>query len=145
MVLQSALTKNEREREREKARFCKGCLHLGTYGTDKMEIIPHCDISVVKPTRCTNVSNLFYFGMTLYTFRTVFPSVIRSSKLYIQQQAFFKQILLSACFKTVHRAKGVWQIPVAVCKILNSWWTETPSETCRVSFQNKINLIYGCI
>jgi len=33
-----------------------------------------------------------YFGMTLYMFRTVFPSVIRSSRLYIQQQAYVKQI-----------------------------------------------------
>jgi len=45
-------------------------------------------ISIVKPTRCTNVSNLFYFGMTLYMFRTVFPSIIRSSRLYIQQYLF---------------------------------------------------------
>ena len=51
-------------------------------------------ISVVKPTRCTNVSNLFYFGMTLYTFQTVFLSIIRSSRLYVQQQAYVKQILL---------------------------------------------------
>ena len=51
-------------------------------------------ISIVKPTRCTTVSNLLYFGMTLYMFRTVFPSIIRSSRLYIQQQAFVKQILL---------------------------------------------------
>jgi len=43
------------------------------------------------------VSNLFYFEMTLYMFRTVFPSIIRSSRLYIQQQAFVKKILLSAC------------------------------------------------
>ena len=36
-------------------------------------------------------------------------------------------------------AVSVWQIPVAVCTILNSWWwTERPSETCRMSFQNKI-------
>jgi len=28
-------------------------------------------------------------------FRTVFPSIIRSSRLYIQQQAFVKQILLA--------------------------------------------------
>ena len=42
-------------------------------------------ISIVKPTRCTSVSNLFYFGMTFYMFRTVFPSIIRSSRLYIQQ------------------------------------------------------------
>jgi len=38
-----------------------------------------------------------YFGMTIYMFRTVFPSIIRSSRLYIQQQAFVKQTLLSAC------------------------------------------------
>ena len=43
-------------------------------------------ISIVKPTICTSVSNLFYFGMTLYMFRTVFPSIISSSRLYIQQQ-----------------------------------------------------------
>jgi len=49
--------------------------------------------SIVKPTRCTNLSNLFYFGVTLYMFRTVFPSII-SSRLYIQQQTFVKQILL---------------------------------------------------
>jgi len=32
--------------------------------------------------------------MPLYMFQTVFPSIIRSSSLYIQQQAFVKQILL---------------------------------------------------
>jgi len=52
-------------------------------------------MSIVRPPRCTNVSNLFYFGMTLYMFRTVFPSIIRSSRLYIQQQAYVQQILLS--------------------------------------------------
>ena len=31
-------------------------------------------ISIVKPTRCTSVSNLFYFRMTLYMFWAVFPS-----------------------------------------------------------------------
>jgi len=35
--------------------------------------------------------------MTLYMFRMVFPSIIRSSRLYIPQQAFVKQMLLSAC------------------------------------------------
>jgi len=30
-------------------------------------------------------------------FQTVFPSIIRSSQLYIQQQVWFKQILLPAC------------------------------------------------
>jgi len=31
-----------------------------------------------------NISNLFYFGTILYMFRTVFPSIIRSSRLYTQ-------------------------------------------------------------
>jgi len=35
--------------------------------------------------------------ITLYMFRTVFPSIIRSSRLYIQQHTYVKQILLSAC------------------------------------------------
>jgi len=30
----------------------------------------------------------------MYMFRTVFPSIIRSSRLYIQQQAYVKEILL---------------------------------------------------
>jgi len=53
-------------------------------------------------------------------------------------------------FKTVQTATGicqtisVWQMPVAVYTVLNSWWwTERPSETCRVSFQNKIILYIG--
>jgi len=51
----------------------------------------HCSIiCTVKPTRFTDVSNLFYFGMTVYMFRTVFPSIIRSSRLYIQQQAYVR-------------------------------------------------------
>jgi len=51
----------------------------GVPGLMSMEVI-----SIVKPTRCTNVSNLFYFGMTHYMLRTVFPSIIRSSRLCIQ-------------------------------------------------------------
>ena len=31
-----------------------------------------------------NISNLFYFGTTFYMFRTVFQSIIRSLRLYIQ-------------------------------------------------------------
>ena len=38
----------------------------------------------------------FYFEMTLYMFRTAFPSIIRSSRLYIQQQTYAKQTLLTA-------------------------------------------------
>jgi hypothetical protein len=31
-----------------------------------------------------SISNLFYFGTTLYMFRTVSPSIISSLRLYIQ-------------------------------------------------------------
>jgi hypothetical protein len=37
-----------------------------------------------------------YFGLTLYLFRTVFPSIIRSSRLYIQQQVYVKQMLAAS-------------------------------------------------
>jgi len=51
-------------------------------------------VPIVTPTRCTSFSNLFYFEITLYVFWTVFPSIIRSSRLYIQQQVYVIQILL---------------------------------------------------
>jgi len=50
-----------------------------------------------KTNQMHQCTKLFYFGMTLYMFRTVFPSIIRSSRLYIQQQAFVKQILFDKC------------------------------------------------
>jgi hypothetical protein len=34
-----------------------------------------------------------YLGITLYMFWTVFPSIMRSSRLYIQQQVYVKEIL----------------------------------------------------
>jgi hypothetical protein len=41
-----------------------------------------------KTKEMHNISNLFYFGTTLYMFRTVFPSIIRSLRLYIQHQVY---------------------------------------------------------
>jgi hypothetical protein len=38
-----------------------------------------------------------YFELTLYMFQTAFPSIIRSSRMYIQQQAYVRQILIPAC------------------------------------------------
>ena len=40
-----------------------------------------------------NISNLFYFGTTLYVFRTVSPSIIRSLRLYIQHEVYVIQVL----------------------------------------------------
>ena len=41
-----------------------------------------------KTNQMHNISNLFYFRTTLYVFRTVFPSIIRSLRLYIQHQVY---------------------------------------------------------
>jgi len=41
---------------------------------------------------------LFYFSMTQYMFRPVFPSSIRSSRLYIQKQAFAVCAVLNSLF-----------------------------------------------
>ena len=46
-----------------------------------------------KTNQMHNISNLFYFGTTLYMFRTVFLSIIRSLRLYIQHQVYVIQVL----------------------------------------------------
>jgi len=73
--------------------YIQSQINSGKFTTKTYKNIPFR----VKQTGRTNVSNLFYFGMTLYMFRMVFQSIIRSSRLYIQQQVFVKQKLLSAC------------------------------------------------
>jgi len=46
-----------------------------------------------KTNQMHNISNLFYFGTTLYMFRTVFLSIIRSLRLYIQHHTMQPQNL----------------------------------------------------
>jgi hypothetical protein len=98
-----------------------------------------------KTNQMHNISNLFYFWTTLYMFRTVFPSVIRSLRLYIQHQVLW--LLASGnemiSFTLAVSTEPAWHTPDSVCTVLDSWWwTERLSETCRVLFQNKINLRY---
>ena len=42
------------------------------------------------------VSQIIYSCKTLYMFRTVLPSIIRSSKLHIRQQAYVRQLVVPA-------------------------------------------------
>jgi len=46
-----------------------------------------------KTNKMHNASNLFYFGTKLYMFWTIFPSIIRSLRLYIQYQVYVIQVL----------------------------------------------------
>ena len=45
-----------------------------------------------KTNQMHNIPNLFYFGTTLYRFRTVSPSIIRSLRWYIQHQVYVIQV-----------------------------------------------------
>ena len=48
-------------------------------------------------------------------FRTVFPSIIRSSRLYIQQQAYVKQILLASGDVPASKQSAVSDICLLLC------------------------------
>jgi hypothetical protein len=62
----------------------------------------------IKTNQMHNISNLFYFGTTLYMFRTVSPSIIRSLRLYIQHQVYVIQVLwLPASKQPQNRPKHV--------------------------------------
>ena len=52
------------------------------------------------------VSQIIYSCKTLYMFRAVFPSIMRSSRLHIQQQAYVKQLLLPAASVPTLAASG---------------------------------------
>jgi hypothetical protein len=66
-------------------------------------------VILVKPTRCTNLSNLFWKDQDGTSWSC-------------------------CCSKSV-----CMTYTIAECTVNNSWWwTEELSETCRVSFQNKL-------
>ena len=101
-----------------------------------------------KTNHMHNISNLFYFGTTLYMFRTVSPSIIRSLRLYIQHQVYVIQVLwllasgnISFPLASSHRTCVIyiWYCMYSLRLLI---WMERPSKTCRVLFQNKTNLRY---
>jgi hypothetical protein len=46
-----------------------------------------------KTNQMHNISNLFYFGIIIYMFRTASLSIIRNLRLYIQHKVYVIQIL----------------------------------------------------
>ena len=73
------------------------CVKQNNIHVDVHRAVHHNIISIVIPTRCTNVSNLFYFifGMTLH--------VLDGLSVHHQE------------FKIVLTAKGICQTDTAVC------------------------------
>jgi len=63
------------------------------HGQQNIKNCSYC-VLIVQPTRC-NVSQIIYFCKTLYMFQTVFPSIIRSSKLHIQRQVLVWRCMCS--------------------------------------------------
>ena len=102
---------------------------------------------IIKPTRCTNFSNLFWnetlhvsdsssvHHQEFFTVHTVMVYVIQvfwqlASRIRMERSSIL--ILLASCQQTCIT------YTIAVCTVKSSWWwTEELSETCRVSFQNK--------
>jgi len=80
--------------------------------------------------------------MKLYMFRTVRLSIIRSLFTVNLAMVYAIQVcrqLSSSCSCSTSVYKPVWLIPLLSLQWINSWWwTDELSETCRVSWQNKI-------
>jgi len=55
-----------------------------------------------------NILNLFYFLTTLYMFRTVCPSTIRSLRLYIQHQVYVIQVLWLLASRQPQNLYGIY-------------------------------------
>jgi hypothetical protein len=105
----------------------------------------------IKPTRCTNFSNLFW-NETLHVsdsssvhHQQLFT--VHSAMVYVTQTAFEQQQRQDqdgtvpswscCCSKAVYKP-ACMTYTIAECTVNNCWWwTEELSETCRVSFQNK--------
>jgi hypothetical protein len=95
---------------------------------------------IMKPTRCTNLSNLFW-NENLHvsdSFSVHHQELLtaHSAMVYViqvcRQLSIRLSVLLDSCLQTS------MTYTIAECTVNNSWWwTEELSETCRVSFQNK--------
>jgi hypothetical protein len=72
--------------------------------------------SIVKPTRCTNVSNLFYFGIALHV----------SDGFPVHRQEF----------KTVHTSTGICQTDTAVCLLASRQTELCKSAACPIELHD---------
>jgi hypothetical protein len=67
----------------------------------------HRILFCIETNQMHNISNLFYFGTTLYMFREVSPSFIRILRLYIQSQVFVIQVLWLIASKQTENLYGI--------------------------------------
>ena len=76
----------------------------------------YTNIPIVKPTRCT----IFWvYWISLYMFRTVFPSIIRSSRLYIQHQVYVNRFI--DCMLAYSQQKNVHLVGFTIEIYHDAW------------------------
>ena len=93
------------------------------------------------------LSQIIYSFKTFYMFRTVFPSIIRTSKLRIHQLYMSNRtcylLLLGMRWSSISTpiaagSSSCLTYTVTVYAVLSSWsWTERRSETCREFCKNE--------
>jgi hypothetical protein len=116
-----------------KSRLCSVIAFGGRWGnldrqTDchilKNDEVLYVAFIIIKPTRCTYSSNLFWKWNS-----TCFGQFLCPSSGVIHWLCSILILLLESCLQTL------MTYTMAVCTVNNScWWTEELSETCRVSF-----------
>jgi hypothetical protein len=100
------------------------------------------DFLIIKPTRCTNFSNLFWewnstcFGQFLCPSSGAIHCTHSNGICHTGSgwncSSILILLLLDSCLQTC------MTYTIAECTVNNSWWwAEELSETCRASFQNK--------
>jgi hypothetical protein len=115
------------------------CTNLGRQNFTFMWPCIVTNFFIIKPTRCTNFTNLFWHE----TLRVSDSSSVHQQELiqYTLSNGICHTGLLSA-FKQDQDVpsvyKPVWHIPLLSVQWINSWWrTDELSETRRVPCQNK--------
>jgi len=78
-------------------------------------------ISIAKPTR---IAIFWVYWISLYMFRTVFPNIIRSPRLYTQRQVYVIQVSwLLASAPVIKQSTNMYDIHLTLC--VQSW---TPDD-----------------
>ena len=98
---------------------------------------------VIKPTRCTNFTNLFCHE-TLHVsdsssvhHQEFIHCTLSNGICHTGLLTAFEQDQDGTAVPSWSCSKAVWHIPLLSVQWINSWWwTDELSETCRVSWQN---------
>jgi hypothetical protein len=103
---------------------------------------------IIKPTRYTNFSNLF-LEWNLHVsdtscihhqeISTVHTAMVYVVQVFWQLASRIRMELCSVLILLASCQQNCMTYTIAVCTVKNSWWwTEELFETCRVSFQDKL-------